>query len=112
MNNNCFKVSIANFSGVFKSGSFHLTKRKHGIKAHGHAEVDFTDTDLEFGFTMSTQTTPNGKIIPKFSACDYDFDLDKKKLSFHIHGSFWSDIGNAFRFTFEGKIVDALKNGT
>ena len=65
---------------------------------------------LTFGLRPTTQTLEDGRIMPAFESCNYDFsDFDKKDLVFKVHGSFWDGFIDMFKGLFEGKIVDAIK---
>ena len=107
--NNCLQIELNELTVKFTSDSFHAHYGVFG--AHGNAEVKIDTTKLIFGFRVITQTLEDGKEVPAVEACNYDFsDFDKHDLSFDLHGSFWDGLIDAFKFAFEGKIVDLIKS--
>ena len=69
-------------------------------------------TKLEFGYRLIKQDLDDGRSVPGIESCYFNFDeFDKGDLSFSVHGSFWDGFIDMFKFAFEGKIVDAIKNG-
>ena len=106
--NNCFQVELNKLTGKFTSSNFHA---HYGILgAHGSAHMSIDSTNLFFGLRPITQTLEDGRTVPGFESCNYNFDdFSKDKLSFDLSGSFWDGFIDMFKNTFEGKIVDVLK---
>ena len=108
--NNCMRVKLRKMNAKFTVDDFHA---HYGIfGAHGDASMTIDSTKLEFGYRLIKQDLDDGRSVPGIESCYFNFDeFDKGDLSFSVHGSFWDGFIDMFKFAFEGKIVDAIKNG-
>ena len=105
---NCFLIKLERLTASFTTGNFHA---HYGILgAYGTAHMKIDTVKLSFGLRPVTQTLPDGKKVPAFESCHYDFDsFDTSDLSFDVSGSFWDGFIDMFKGLYEGKIVDAIK---
>ena len=104
---NCFKISLDDLTGKFTTGNFHAHKGIFG--AHGTAHMTLDTVKLTFGLRPVTQTLEDGRVVPAFESCGYDFSsFSKDDLHFSVSGSFWDGFIDAFKGLYIGKIVDAI----
>ena len=108
--NNCFQVTLNDLTAKFVTNNFHAHSGVFG--AHGEGHMDMNTVKLVWGLRPITQTLEDGRKVPGFESCNYDFDsFDKDDLEFSLKGSFWDGFIDAFKFAYEDKIVDAIKGG-
>ena len=105
--NNCLKIQLNKLSAKFKTNNFHA---HYGIfGAYGTATMTIDTTKLIFGYRVTTQALPDGRIVPAIETCDFDFGaFDTHDLSFDVSGSFWDGAIDMFKSLYEGKLTACI----
>ena len=107
--NNAVKLTCNDLSANFYTDSF----RGHEwiFVATGHLEVVMKKMSIGMGLSFTTQTLPNGAIVPAVNAVDVLVDIDRSDIDIKIWGNIWSDFASAFEIFFKGTVVDMIRDG-
>lgn len=78
------------------------------MTAKGSVSADISNFTVKCTVGLTTQTLPDGKVVPAFSTPYIYFDLPKKHISIHIHGNVIANIAESFKKLFMGTIRDEI----
>jgi len=79
--------------------------------ATGHLEVLMNQVNVQLGLKFTTQTLPDGQIVPAVESVDVIVDIDKDDIDIQIHGNIWSTFASWFEWLFKSEIVDLIREG-
>lgn len=105
---NALTLTMNNLSANFYSDSF----RAHSwiFVATGHTEVDMDTVNIGMGLSFSTETTSDGKVVPKVEAVDVVVDINRDDISISIWGNIWADFAAAFEIFFKSTVVGLIQD--
>lgn len=104
--NNALVMRCDKLSGVFYNQSFRY--KSWPFTAKGHIEVIINTIEVGFGLQFTTQTLPDGRVVPKINGVDITTDVDRWDVNIKIYGNIWADFAAAFEVFFVGTVVDAI----
>lgn len=107
--NNALVMRCDKLSGVFYNDSFRY--KSWPVTAKGHSEVIINTIEVGFGLQFTTQTLPDGRVVPKINGVDITTDIDRWDVNIKIYGNIWADFASAFEVFFVGSVVDAIDSG-
>lgn len=58
--------------------------------------------------SFTTQTLPDGRIVPALNSVDVVVDLNRYDIDIKIWGNIWSDFASAFEVFFVGTVADMI----
>lgn len=102
--NNGVELSIDNLNAQFHSGSFRY--KWNFITIKGHVDVSISGMSVHTTVGLTTQTLPNGEVVPAFSVPKVSVNLPKKGIKIKIHGNAGASIASVFKSLFMGTIRD------
>ena len=105
---NAVTLTCNHLSAKFHTGSFRA--KKYFFVATGHAEVDINTVKIGVGLQFTTQTLPDGRVVPGVNAVDIVVDIDDDDIDIHISGNIWSDFASLFESLFKGTIAGMIKD--
>ena len=107
--NNALKLTCNDLSANFYTDNF----RGHELffVATGNLEVEMKSMSIGMGLSFTTQTLPDGTVVPAVNAVDVQVDIDRSDIDIHIHGNIWSTFASAFEIFFKGTVVDSIRDG-
>ena len=105
---NAVTLTCNSLSAEFHTGSFRA--KKFIFVATGHAEVDIHKVTVGVGLQFTTQTLPDGRVVPGVNAVDIVVDIDDDDIDIHISGNIWSDFASLFESLFKGTIAGMIKD--
>jgi len=83
--NNGVALSIDSLGAQFHSGTFKY--KWEFITVKGHVDVDISKMSVHTTVGLTTQTLPNGEVVPAFTVPKVDVNLPKSGIKIHIHGN-------------------------
>ena len=72
--------------------------------------VELNTVGVGLGLSFTTQTLPDGNIVPAINSVDVNVDIDRNDLDIHIWGNIWSDFASMFEVFFKGAVVDGINS--
>jgi hypothetical protein len=104
--NNALKLTLNKLNANFYTDSF---KAKEWIfSATGHLEVIMDSINVGLGLSFTTQTLPDGRIVPMVKAVDVLVDINRDDIDIKIWGNIWSDFASAFEIFFKSTVVELI----
>ena len=107
--NNAVKLTCKDLSANFYSDSF----RAHSwiFVAKGNLEVKMSTVGIGLGLSFTTQTLPDGRVMPAVDAVDVLVDIDRNDIDIKIWGNIWADFAAAFEIFFKSTVVGLIQDG-
>ena len=106
--NNALTLTLNKLSANFYTDSF----RAHSwiFVAKGHLEVIMDTVNVGLGLSFTTQTLPDGRVVPMVNAVDVLVDINRNDINIKIWGNIWSDFAAAFEIFFKSTIVQLIQD--
>ena len=96
------KLSAQFFCDSFREHSFLF------VTAKGHLEVKMDTVNIGVGLQFTTQTLPDGRIVPAINSVDVLVDIDRDDIDIKIWGNIWADFAAAFEIFFKSTVVQLI----
>lgn len=107
--NNGIYLLFQGLSGVVYTGDYRY-KIAPLMVAEGHAEVIMKTINLGIGIQFTTQTLPDGRIVPAIDSFNVLVDINRDDIDIKIWGNFWSDLAAACEIFFKSTVVHAIQD--
>jgi len=106
--NNALTLTLNKLNANFYTDSF----RMHSwiFVATGHLEVIMDSINVGLGLSFTTQTLPDGRVVPKVNAVDVLVDINRDDIDIKIWGNIWSDFASAFEIFFKSTVVELIQD--
>ena len=65
---------------------------------------------IGLGLSFTTQTLPNGNIVPAVNAVDVNVDINRNDIDIKIWGNIWSDFASMFEVFFKSTVVQGIQD--
>ena len=103
---NALVISANNMTAQFLSKDFRY--KLSILTAKGSMAADVIHVSINAIVGLTTQTLPNGKVVPAFTVPNVTVDLPKEHISIHIRGNIVAKIADAFKVLFVSTVRDQI----
>lgn len=104
--NNAITLNCNDLSANFYTDSFRA--KSLIFVAKGHLEVKMETVGIGLGLSFTTQTLPDGRVVPAVNSVDVNVDINRNDIDIKIWGNIWSDFASAFEIFFKSTVVQGI----
>lgn len=66
--------------------------------------------NIGVGLQFTTQTLPDGRVVPAINSVDVLVDIDRNDIDIKIWGNIWADFAAAFEIFFKSTVVQLIQD--